>query len=179
MLPSIFLALLLASGQHDQQHDHMSHASAGPASAAPVEAGQAAFAAIGEIVAMLEADPATDWSKVDVQALRDHLADMDRVMVDARVRAVAVPQGIKYEVSGDGPVRESIRRMVAAHAAMAAETGFRFAAAQSPDGAVLTATGDSPEAQARIRGLGFFGLLAEGAHHQAHHLMMATGAMMH
>jgi hypothetical protein len=28
---------------------------------------------------------------------------------------------------------------------------------------------------ARIRGLGFAGLLTQGAHHQAHHLAMARG----
>jgi hypothetical protein len=175
MLPSILFALLLGTAQHGD----MTHTAAGPPSAAPAQPGQAAFAAVEEIVALLEADPATVWSTVDVGALRDHLADMDRVMVDARVRAVPVPRGMRYEVSGDGPVRESIRRMVAAHAAMAAETGFRFAAAQTPDGAALTATADSPAAQARIRGLGFFGLLVEGAHHQSHHLMMAKGAMAH
>jgi hypothetical protein len=175
MVAPILLALLLAAGQHDS----MSHMSAAPAGTSPAQPGQAAFAAVEEIVGLLDADPATDWAKVDVEALRDHLADMDRVMVDARVRAVPVPQGMRYEVSGDGPVRESIRRMVAADAAMAAETGFRFDAADTADGAALTATADGAPAQARIRGLGFFGLLAEGAHHQAHHLAMAKGAMAH
>ncbi len=36
----------------------------------PKEAGQSAFAAIHEIVVMLEGDPKTDWSKVDIDALR-------------------------------------------------------------------------------------------------------------
>ena len=36
----------------------------------PTQPGQEAFAAIQEIVAMLEADPRTDWSKVDIDALR-------------------------------------------------------------------------------------------------------------
>jgi hypothetical protein len=30
--------------------------------------------------------------------------------------------------------------------------------------------------EARIRGLGFFGMLTEGVHHQRHHLMLARGA---
>ena len=41
---------------------------AAPGSAATTEAGQIAFAAIQEIVAILEADPQTDWSKVDIDA---------------------------------------------------------------------------------------------------------------
>jgi hypothetical protein len=32
---------------------------------------------------------------------------------------------------------------------------------------------------AEINGLGFFGILTLGAHHQPHHLMMARGAMRH
>jgi hypothetical protein len=31
---------------------------------------------------------------------------------------------------------------------------------------------------ARIRGLGFIGLLVQGAHHQPHHLAMAKGEKM-
>ena len=43
----------------------------------PVEAGQAAFAALAEIVAILNADPKTDWTKVNLSDLRDHLIDMN------------------------------------------------------------------------------------------------------
>jgi len=32
-----------------------------------------------------------------------------------------------------------------------------------------------PKTVARIRGLGFIGLLVQGAHHQPHHLSMARG----
>ena len=42
-------------------------------SSGPIEAGESAFAAIQEIVALLNADPKTDWSKVDIDALRQHL----------------------------------------------------------------------------------------------------------
>ncbi|MDP1699378.1 MAG: hypothetical protein Q8L53_00255 [Aestuariivirga sp.] len=35
----------------------------------PQETGQSAFAAIQEIVAILSANPATDWSKIDIEAL--------------------------------------------------------------------------------------------------------------
>jgi len=36
-----------------------------------------------------------------------------------------------------------------------------------------------PEADlARLEGLGFYGLLAAGMHHQPHHWMMATGGGM-
>ena len=45
--------------------------------------GQAAFGAIEEIVQKLEADPATDWSKVNIGALREHLIDMNEVTLRA------------------------------------------------------------------------------------------------
>ncbi len=43
----------------------------------PKEPGQGAFATIAEIVALLTSDPKTDWSKVDIAGLREHLIDMD------------------------------------------------------------------------------------------------------
>lgn len=49
-----------------------------------MEAGQDAFAAIQEVV-LLEADPDTDWSRVDIDALRDHLIDMHLVTLYAKV----------------------------------------------------------------------------------------------
>ena len=59
----------------------------GARGARPTEAGQGAFAAIQEIVAILEADPDTDWSKVDIDALRQHLVDMNAVTLRRRWRA--------------------------------------------------------------------------------------------
>jgi hypothetical protein len=50
-----------------------------------------------------------------------------------------------------------------------------------PSGVRLTVTARDAEdarAIARVRGLGFIGLLTLGAHHQAHHLAMARGQAM-
>jgi len=59
----------------------------------PQQGGQAAFSAIGEIVARLVADPATDWTKVDVEALRQHLIDMDNVILHAEVATTEIEGG--------------------------------------------------------------------------------------
>lgn len=48
-------------------------------STTPSIPGQNAFGAIQEIVRMLEADPNTDWRKVDLEVLRQHLIDMNKV----------------------------------------------------------------------------------------------------
>jgi threonine dehydrogenase-like Zn-dependent dehydrogenase len=50
-----------------------------------------------------------------------------------------------------------------------------------PGGVRLTVTARDAEdgkAVARVRGLGFIGLLTLGAHHQSHHLAMARGQTM-
>ena len=56
-----------------------------PTGSGPREPGQVAFAANQEVVAILASDPATDWSKVDIEALRQHLIDMNSVTLRARV----------------------------------------------------------------------------------------------
>jgi hypothetical protein len=166
---------------HAQHEGHGGHDMAAMAAeAAPKESGQAAFGAIGEIVAMLAADPRTDWSKVDVDALRTHLVDMDNVTLHARVASTPVPGGMRFDIAGEGPVRDSIRRMSAAHAAsVEASEGRKVKVAETPAGAAMTVTSADPAAAARIRALGFFGEMTLGAHHQTHHLMMARGEMHH
>jgi hypothetical protein len=59
----------------------------------PTQPGQAALAAAQEIVRMLEADPGTDWSKVNLTAVRQHLIDMDEVTLRAVVAEQPVEVG--------------------------------------------------------------------------------------
>ena len=145
----------------------------------PTEPGQGAFAAIGEIVALLEADPETDWARVDIDALRAHLVDMDMVISWAKVSREATDFGERYVVRGEGQVIGSIQRMVVAHArVMEGEGGWSYMAEATEDGAVLEVS--VPEADmARLHALGFFGILTSGMHHQPHHWMMATGGNPH
>ena len=51
----------------------------------PAMPGQDAFGAIAEVVQMLDADPSTDWSKVDLERLRQHLIDMDEVTMRSMI----------------------------------------------------------------------------------------------
>lgn len=175
------VALAQSSAQHHQPGmdlGAMVQAAEGPAQ--PAAPGQAAFGAIQEIVTLLEADPATDWSKVDIKALRRHLIDMSHVTIDALVVSEAIDGGARFTVTGTGPVRESIRRMVRAHAeTMNGVDGWAFAASEHPDGAVLTVTVASPADVAKVRALGFIGSMARGMHHQEHHLMIAAGHAPH
>lgn len=141
------------------------------------EPGQGAFAAIGEIVAALEADPDTDWESVDIDTLREHLRDMDQVIIDAEATATPIPGGMKFAVTGEGRVREAVQRMVLGHAnVMQGVNGWDYTAEATDTGATLEVR--VPEADmARLRALGFFGIITSGMHHQPHHWAMATGAM--
>ena len=174
--PSALLA------QHEQHHG----AAAPPvvtSGTVPGEPGQSAFAAIAEIVALLEADSTTDWSRVNIEALRLHLADMDDVVLRSAVRVNALPRGAEFIITGDGRVRDAIRRMVAAHAReLDAQPALRASATPAGDGMRLVVEARDAKDGAtarRIRALGFAGLLTVGAHHPRHHLELARGVSPH
>lgn len=141
--------------------------------------GQDAFGAIAEIVRILEADPATDWTKVDVERLRQHLIDMNEVVLRSAVKSTPVPGGLAMEITGTGRTEQAIRAMVVPHAAeLDRMPAFGSRTEHIAGGVRLTVVAKNPgdpRVVARIRGLGFAGLLTAGAHHQAHHLAMAKG----
>jgi hypothetical protein len=162
--------------------DHSSHASHAPGNSSPMATaptGQDAYAAIAAIVARLEADSTTDWSRVNIEALRRHLIAMNDVTLGATAVQTAIPGGARMDVTGAGRVAESIRAMLRAHAPELEALGqYRASVENIPGGARLTVTaGDASDATtvAKIRALGFMGLLTLGAHHTAHHEAMARG----
>ncbi|WP_299864665.1 hypothetical protein [uncultured Hoeflea sp.] len=158
---------------------HGSHsAEAMTAHDVPKEAGQSAFAAVAEIVAMLEADPQTNWSRVDITALREHLVDMDRLMLGAKATASFNNRTAVLSIRGEGPVLRAIHTMVPAHALELSKIdGWDSSTTTTEDGATLRITVAHAGELAKIKALGFFGVMALGAHHQPHHLAMARGDM--
>ena len=159
------------------EHKHNMQMGLAPQPGLPTEVGQSAFAAIQEIVAKLEADPATNWSKVDIEALRQHLIDMSNVTLAANVQVEEGKTNITFIVTGEGAVRDSIRRMVKAHAeTMNGTDGWSFAASEVDNGASLIVTPPKVVSMQELRALGFIGIMASGMHHQMHHWMIATGS---
>jgi len=151
-----------------------------PTMPVPALPGQDAFAAVQEIVRILEADPKTDWSKVALEALRQHLIDMNEVTLRAAAVATEIDGGLAITVTGSGRTLAAIERMVPAHAAaINGLHGWSAAAAPAPDGVRLTVTASDANEVRHIRGLGFIGLMVSGGHHQPHHLAMARGAFSH
>ena len=137
--------------------------------------GQDAFGAIQEVVRLLEADPATNWSKVDIGALREHLIDMNEVTLDAATDEKPLDNGIEILVTGEGRTSDAIKRMVPAHAHALSATGWNAKTEDLPNGVKLVVTSDDPAQVTRLKALGFMGIMVQGSHHQMHHLMMAKG----
>lgn len=173
------------SHPHDSMPGHGAHMHARHMQAmdgmagGPTMPGQDAFGAIAEIVRILEADPATDWSKVDIERLRQHLIDMNEVVLHSAVKQTPVPGGLAMEITGGGRTEQAIRAMVVPHAVELDRMANWSAKSESvPGGVRLTVVAEKPDDAklvGRIRGLGFAGLMTQGAHHQPHHLAMARG----
>lgn len=189
---TVLIALVLVGGaalafaqtthtDHGGGMDHVQHGQGNPSTSASLtEPGQGAFAALSEVVRVLEADPNTDWAMVDLSGLRAHLVDMDRLVSDAIVTETALANGINAVATGDAETIATLRRMIPAHAAqLANDVRWTVETAQSDDGVELRVTSDDPAVIARVKGLGFFGLMASQDHHREHHLMMARGENAH
>ena len=195
---------MMGSGQHPMGPGHMrqmmapgQHAAMGPghmqemmrqhqgmmpmagmhgASSTPTMPGQGAFGAIQEVVRILDADPNTDWSKVNLEALRQHLIDMDEVTLRAEAVPKQIDGGLEIAITGSGRTLTAIQRMVPAYAqTVNGLNGWTAKTDTLPSGELLTVTATDPKEVQHIRGLGFIGLLVSGSHHQPHHLAMAKG----
>src|SRR5262245_29369807 len=106
----------LVSAQHQHPSGHQHHGAA-PPGARPSMSARNAFAASTEVARILDADPQTDWSTVDLERLRQHLIDMSEVVLRAEVKQTPVPGGVAMDVTGAGRTERAIVAMVIPHAA--------------------------------------------------------------
>jgi hypothetical protein len=164
---------------HDQHSmDPMMHNA--KAGGMPKETGDAGFAAIAEIVSLLSNDPNTDWTKVDINGLREHLVMMNQLVLGAIVEEQEIPNGRRFNVRGSEIVLKAIQQMVPAHSVELNKMDeFTVVATPIEGGYTMDVLGNDMKTNAKIKGLGFFGLMATGSHHQMHHLMMASGQGHH
>jgi hypothetical protein len=171
---------MMPSGEHPMHPGHMQEMMRQHQGMTPTMPGQDAFGAIQEIVRILEADPKTDWSKVDLEALRQHLIDMNEVTLKADATTKLIDGGLEITVTGSGRTLVAIQRMIPTYAqTVNGLNGWTTNAATLTNGELLTVTAIDPKEVQHIRGLGFIGLLASGSHHQPHHLGMAKGEFDH
>ncbi len=155
-------------GMHGQQFS---------ANSTPTMPGQDAFGTIQEVVQILQDDPTTDWSKVNIAALRQHLIDMNEVTLRAVAAEHMLDNGIEIAVTGEGRTLEAIKRMVPAHVSELREIGWNAKSDELPNGIKLTVTASEAQPLTKLKALGFMGIMVQGSHHQPHHLMMAKGQL--
>lgn len=175
-------------GQHRTHEKHQSghrvlsqHHDSEQNNAKPALPGQDAFGAIQEIVSILEADSSTDWNSVNLSMLRDHLADMNHLILNAQVRENRIDGGLEMIISGEEErTLKAIKSMVPAHAStIDGLNGWKAKAEVTVRGARLAVTAKDTEKATHIRGLGFYGIMVTGSHHQIHHLELARGNNVH
>jgi hypothetical protein len=162
------------------EHQHMaSH----DASAPPLtQAGNDIFGAIQEAVRQLEADPTTDWKKVNLEALRQHLLDIRHFTEDVEVLTQKpIDKGIEIIVRATNPdAIPALDRAYNAHPkALKADTGWDMVASKDKDKYKLQITTDDATQLDKLRGLGYIGLMAVGNHHALHHWALARGQAPH
>ncbi|MFT6877592.1 MAG: hypothetical protein ACI9XK_004476 [Granulosicoccus sp.] len=166
-----------AIGQtHDSHSGAMPHAHV--STELPTETGQSAFAAIAEIVALLEYDPQTNWSTINIDGLRSHLVDMNQLTLSASVTTRELDGlTIQFQVTGQDRTLQAIQTMIPAHAQMVrSSNNWSIEVISKSEGVTLRVTPESSEDYIKLKALGFFGFMTIGAHHQLHHLQMAKGA---
>ena len=168
-------SLSKATTEHLNHAQHMQDIEA----VKPTMPGQEVFGTIQEIVQILEADPTTDWSKVNIAALREHLIDMDEVTMRAATSERPLANGVEILVTGEGRTLDAIKRMLPAHANELGAIGWSARTESLPNGTKLVVTSNDPKDAIKLKALGFMGIMVQGAHHQIHHLMMAKGEFTH
>ena len=164
--------LVLAMSSASAQHMHRRGGS--------TETGQLQFAAIAEIDALLRKDPSTDWSVVKIDALREHLVDMDNVTARTSVKTMIADETVVFIVTGDGATFQSAQRMATAQAPMLQnETGWQVDIQPIANGVQMSVGSPDAGTLSQIVALGLHGLMTIGAHHQQHHMMIAMDRDLH
>ena len=168
-----FAALALwAADKHEGSHHGMNHGGN-----QLQEGGQATFAALIEMVQLLEESPETDWKNVDIDSLRLHLLDMHHLMLNTEADKTRISNTvIRFDVRGTAAAIPSIHRMATAHARFIEQSrGWKIQSEKSETGASVLITVDDSDTLDRLEALGFYGFMSLDSHHQAHHYQMALG----
>ena len=146
------------------------------------ETGNAIFATLQEVVNQMLLDDDTEWEKVDLESLRQHLIDMENFTVNVQVISKTnIEQGVQIIIDPSTiQAAGSLDRALSAHPAMLEqETGWRMISEKSGNNYRLEITSTNPEDVIKIRALGYIGIMTMGSHHQPHHWAMASGNNPH
>ncbi len=139
--------------------------------------GNDVFGAIKEATDALMASADTEWDKVDLEALRQHLLDMKHVTEEVSILSKAdIDKGVVIKIKAQPESLASLERVMSAHPAqLFSDKGWQMTVKQQADEFTLTVTTEKAEDVAKIRGLGYGGVLTIGGHHAVHHWALASG----
>lgn len=145
------------------------------------ESGTDPFATLQEVIEMLEANPNTDWKKVNLEALRLHLLEMQDMTMNVDVVRKQIKNGFEAIVTPTtNRAVMSLTQVLSAHPAqMKAESGWDMQVSNNNGVFTLSVTTDNAGEVDKIRGLGYIGVMAYGNHHQPHHWAIASGNNPH
>ncbi|MBL4761608.1 MAG: hypothetical protein JKY93_02795 [Gammaproteobacteria bacterium] len=182
----VTMIMVMPMASAHMHHANMDHASMMSHSqvAAPAiltESGTDPFATLQEVITALEAGPDTDWEKVNIEALRLHLVEMQDMTINVQVKQQRIDNGFQAVVTPTtNRAVKSLTNVLSGHPAqMKAETGWDMQVQNKRGIFTLTATTKKTQDVAKIRGLGYIGVMAYGNHHQPHHWAMASGDNPH
>ncbi len=185
-LSIVTMIMVMPMASAHMHHANMDHASMMNHSqvAAPAiltESGTDPFATLQEVITALKASPDTDWEKVNIEALRLHLVEMQDMTINVQVKQQRIDNGFQAVVTPTtNRAVKSLTNVLSGHPAqMKAETGWDMQVQNNRGVFTLTVTTKKTQDVAKIRGLGYIGVMAYGNHHQPHHWAMASGDNPH
>ncbi|MBE8189645.1 MAG: hypothetical protein HAW58_01990 [Candidatus Thioglobus sp.] len=179
---AIILALLMSGiAMSAGLHEGMEHSKTHSGKPVLTEAGTDAFATLQEAIRALEADPKTNWNKVNLEALRLHLLEMNDMVLNVKVRQNHISKGFAAIVTPTTDrALQSLKKVFSAHPAqMKKESGWDMKVSNNSGVFTLKITTENASEVAKIRGLGYIGVMAYGGHHQPHHWAIASGNNPH
>ncbi len=180
MVALTFIATAYAKGEHSMKH----HIQMTTQSQTPLltETGNDIFGTIQEVIINLNANPNTNWAKVNITALKEHLLDMRDMTINVKVISKkALKNGSEILIKPETKRSiQSIKRVLSAHPAqLKKETNWEMQVQKEGIEYRLITTTNKPIEVDKIIGLGYIGLMAYGNHHQYHHLLIASGSNPH
>lgn len=146
------------------------------------QAGNDVFATIQEVIKKLDNNPATDWSKVNIEALRQHLLDMNDMALHVEIISQKpLKNGLEVTLQPTtNRAAQTLARVFNAHPMhLKRETGWDMQVVKNDQQFVLTTTTEKPEQVQKIIALSYIGLMAYGNHHQPHHWGISTSQNPH
>src|SRR5690625_2345947 len=141
--------------QHGEKKTHHQHHSELPYTPLK-QTGSDVFDAMQEVIEHLKSDPDTDWSKVDLEGLRQHLIDMKAFTEEVEVlEQNPIDSGVKILVKPETDrAAKALQHMLSMHPKMMkVERNWDMKAQQKKDVWEIACTTSNPDEVDLLRGL--------------------------